>query len=163
MGYRLDIQSLIGQKIYALRVGQISSSMHWNYAYRIYPVEMAIAEVRLGEARRESDAEFYGTGLVTWLCQNSKGGLYAFSPVGDEILGNTQVAGRNTRAFFGQDELYQEAEILRECIRKNYKNVSQVEIGLPPQEASLDERISEACGRSRAEDLPGESASLDIT
>lgn len=143
-----NMKNLLGQKIYALVVGQVSSSMHWNYAYRIYPVEMTISEIRFGEARRESDADFYGPGFVTWLCQNSKGSLYAFSPVRDEILSKYCFAGRNTRAFFNKDDLYLEAEVLKELILKKYKDVSRVEIALPERREMLDSKIQDACARA---------------
>ena len=146
-----DMQELIGQKVYALRVGQMHPWLSAPYAYRIYPVEMTIVEIRLGEARREADRDFYGPGFVTWLCQNSSGiGLYAFSPVGDEILGNTQAAGRNTRAFFNKDDLYQEAEILKELVLNKYKDVSRVDIGLPAQSKGIGEIVHDATVRAES-------------
>lgn len=138
-----EMRGLLGQKVYALRVGQVNGSSYGNYSYRIYPVEMEIAEIRLGEARREADAAYYGPGFVTWLCQNTKGVLYAFSPVRDEILGNTQVAGRNTRAFLNAEDLYAEAEILRELVLSKYKGVSRVEIALSA-EKPLDAKLADA-------------------
>ena len=143
-----DMQELIGQKVYMLRVGQLFPSSSPPYAYRIYPQELTVQEVRMGEARRESDKEYYGPGFVTWLCRHEKGYVQAFSPVGDEILGNSFVAGRNTRAFLNQDELYQEAQILKECIAKNYKHVAIVEIALPERGNMLDSKIQDACVRA---------------
>lgn len=143
-----DIQNIVGQKVQVLRVGEVSSPLPQGYTYRIYPVELTIQEVRLGEARREAEKDFYGPGFVTLLCQHEKGYVQAFSPIGDEILSNSLVAGRNTRAFFDKSELYQEAQILKECILKNYKHVYSVEICLPEQATGLEERIQDACVRS---------------
>lgn len=144
-----DMQDLIGQRLYVLRVGQINGSQYGNYSYRIYPVELKIQEIRLGEAMRDSDAEYYGPGFVTWLCRHDKGYVQAFSPIGDEILAKSIIAGRNTRAFLNKDDLYQEAEILKDCVLKNYKHVKRVEIRLPEHETALVERIQDATERAK--------------
>lgn len=147
MGFS-DLQDLIGRTVYSLRVGQVQSYRSEGYVYRIYPAELIIQEIRFGEANRQIDEEYYGPGFITLLCKHEKGYIQAFSPIGDEILSNSCVAGRNTRAFLDRDDLYHEAKLLKECVLKNYKHVSSVEIGLPKRDIGLDEKIIEACVRS---------------
>lgn len=144
-----NMKDLIGQTVYVLRVVQLPSYNFKSYSYQIYPAELKIQEIRFGDARRQDDAKFYGPGFVTLLCQHEKGYVQAFSPVGDEILSKSCTAGRNTRAFFNKDDLYHEAEILKECVLKHYSHVNKVEIVLPKRSAGLDERVQEACVRAK--------------
>ena len=139
---------MIGRTVYLLRVGQVQSYQPEGYVYRIYPVEFKIQEIRLGEVNRQVDDDFYGPGSVTWLCQHESGFVQAFSPIGNEILSKSCVAGRNTRAFLDKDDLYQEAELLKECVLNTYKHVSRVVIDLPEREGSLENKIQDACVRS---------------
>lgn len=151
-----NMKDLIGKTLYVLHVAEVSSNTSPSYVYGIIPDEMTIQEIRLGEARREVDKDYYGPGFVTWLCQTTRSfapgtrkPVRAFSPVGDEIIANSSIAGRNTRAFFDKNELYKEAQILKECVLKNYKHVEGVEICLPKPKEELDERIQDACVRSK--------------
>ena len=143
-----DMQNLIGQKVYTLRVGQVNTIGGASFVYRIYPVELTVQEIRLGKAGRETDEEYYGPGFTTLLCQHAKGYVQAFSPVGNEIISKSTIAGRNTRAFLSKGELYQEAQILKECVLKNYNHVGQVAIDLPEKDAGLEERLQDAFVRA---------------
>lgn len=125
-----DIQEMIGRPVYRLGAYERRAEEKDRYVYQIRPFELKVVEVRLGEARREQDREFYGPGFVTWLCESKKGFLAAFSPVGNEILSNNVLAGRQVRGFLNKEDLLREAEILKECILQNYKRVVRVEICL---------------------------------
>ena len=122
----------LDKPLYVLRVGSINTGSNEHYAYSIYPVEYTVKEVRIGRALdNEAYNQYYGPGNITWLCQNKFGNyVQAFSPVGDEIISNQTIAGRQVRGFTDQEQLKQESEILKDLVFQTYKNVSRVEICL---------------------------------
>lgn len=142
-----DMVGLIGKPIYRLGVSQMRDSKKGGYDYLISPFELKVVEIRIGDALRESDGAFYGPGFVTWYCVSEKGYWQAFSPIGDEILSNNVVAGRQVRGFLNKEDLLEEAEILKECVLQNYKRVDKVEVCLGDfLKGSLEEKIAVATG-----------------
>lgn len=142
-------ENVIDKPIYVLRVGSKKTSMPNHYSYRIYPVKLAIKEVRLGKAiNDEKDAIHYGPGSVTWLCRYNNGYIQAFSSVDGEILSTQMVAGRQVRGFLDISQLDKEAEILKKLIYQNYKNVDEVEICLSEYSSkNLSDKIQSAEGK----------------
>ena len=132
-----NMENLLGKTIYCL--GCTQSVSHWweerpdepiRFNYRIYPIELKLKEIRIGRAETEAEANgHYGVGTVSYLCA-SKGPIRAFSPVDGELISGHTIAGRHLRGFWDKESLRQEAETLKACVEKNYKNVGSCEICL---------------------------------
>lgn len=128
-----NFNNLIGQRLYTLRIYQLKSSKNKQgvtmYNYLIAPTVLSVREIRIGKAETNAEQENYGPGLYTLLCQyGDHGYIRGFSPQNGELVSSMTLAGRQTRAFFNEDDLLKEAEILKQCVIDTYKHVNSVEI-----------------------------------
>ena len=124
------VPDAIGTELYG--VAAVGSSREKPYHYKIYPQTFIIREIRIGRAKMaQEDYLEYGTGEITYLCENLRGGhLIACSPIDGEIIGHEHTASRPKYLYREKRQLLAEAKKLRRCILKYYRDVGEVAIEL---------------------------------
>lgn len=124
------VPDALGTELYG--VAAASTSRDKPYHYTLYPQTFIIKEIRIGRAKLgEEYFQDYGTGDITYLCENVKGGpLIACSPINGEIIGLEYTAARAKHLYREKKRLLAEAKTLQRNILKNYRDVGSVTIAL---------------------------------